>query len=194
MFVLEAINIDGLQRSIIKIEEKRDFLMLKIKYLGLLLIFLGIIALGGCNTQEPSETSSPIKTPEEFVSPLVSPLLVPSPIVPTPGADVCAIAGRLVSTITGEPLPGRTVVLGTLLSLDPEGYLIVVPEQNGIRAITDEYGYFSFNDLLPDTYALVLWSPVSSQVIPDPATDAELLVTLKAGELKSLGSLFVAAP
>ena len=95
---------------------------------------------------------------------------------------------------TGDPVGGRVVYLGNLLPLQPEGFLITMAEQNGVRTITDPEGYFVFPQVVSGTYALILWSPAEPQVLKDPATGDEYLIDVPEGERVDVGALPVSIP
>ena len=72
--------------------------------------------------------------------------------------------------------------------------VVTMRQQASPHTMTDESGNFTFLDLEPGTYALILWTPVNSLVINDPETSEGLLVTVEAGAITELGEITVNLP
>ena len=176
-----------------------------------------VVSLPGCgrpaqpggDTERTEETQSAVDTgptaQTHFTSPLAqtSPLPTPTPTplpptpFPPPAPDKGSITGQLIHFQTGEPLANTPIFLGQLSPLTTaEGltHTITVLPASSPHTMTDEQGYFSLLDVEPDTYALVIWTPVTSWVISDPDTQHEILVTVKAGEITDLGQVVSLAP
>ncbi len=136
-------------------------------------------------------------TPQE--SPLTSPPPTPGGIsashpLPTPVPGYGVLGGRIVKQDNGTPISGRIIYLGNILPLQPEGFLITMAEQNGVRTVTDQDGYFTFTDIPSGTYALILWSPTEPEVLVDPGTGNEYLIKVPEGESVYVGDLPVTLP
>jgi hypothetical protein len=115
------------------------------------------------------------------------------PKFPTPAPSTSVIAGRLMNARTETPLPTMAVYLADLVPLTPgPGHLISVVPESSIMATTDQSGYFALTLVKPGTYALVIWNPLKSSVIPNPQDPTrELLVTVEAGQLDDLGEISI---
>ncbi len=149
------------------------------------LVIIALWSISGCRSAATLTTDSPLAT----VSPIAE-----THSLPTPMAGYGVLGGRLVNQATGDPVGGRVVYLGNLLPLQPEGFLITMAEQNGVRTITDPEGYFVFPQVVSGTYALILWSPAEPQVLKDPATGDEYLIDVPEGERVDVGALPVSIP
>lgn len=146
--------------------------------------------LWGCTSPatQNSPLTSPVPSPEANI-----PSTASHPL-PTPAPGYGVLGGRIVKQDSGTPLSGRIIYLGNLLPLQPEGFLITMAEQNGIRTITDQDGYFTFTDVPSGTYALILWSPTEPVVLTDPGTGNEYLIQVPEGESVYVGDLPVTLP
>ena len=170
---------------------KRIYLMV------LLLTVLGLV-LAGCSVG--SETP--------FVSPLTafeSPLSVSDGIigtgtssleVPKPGKNTGVLIGRIYSTSQDSFLADYPVYLGEILPLDPgDDYLITLKEKESPKTMSSVDGYVVFDNVPPGEYALIVWLPFASSVVPDPSKpDKELLVNVVAGEVVNFGQVEVEFP
>jgi hypothetical protein len=68
-------------------------------------------------------------------------------------------------------------------------HLVMMNPSSAPGTTSDTHGYFAFQDIAPGTYALVIWTPAHSQVISDPETNLDILVTVQAGEITDLGKV-----
>jgi hypothetical protein len=103
------------------------------------------------------------------------------------------IIGRFVQPTSKTPLHGPIVYLGNLVPLTPgPAYTITIDVQASPNSLIDPEGNFSLYGVTPGTYALIVWTPVKSQVVVDPnQPDKELLVTVSAGQTVDLGEVEV---
>lgn len=141
---------------------------------------------------------------EPFESPLTaaeSPLAAPgqtdmAPNVPEPGTETGVLVGRIFSTSLNEYLGVYPVYLGEILPLAPgDDYLITLKEKESPKVETDEQGYVVFSDIPPGEYAIIVWLPFDSAVVPDPNTaDKELRVQVVAGEVTDFGTANIEFP
>ena len=76
---------------------------------------------------------------------------------------------------------GFAIYLGERLPLSPgDQYAITIQQNSSPHVEIDLSGYFAFTDVKPGTYALVLWTPIKSQVIAnpkDPTKELEVVMT-----------------
>ncbi len=166
---------------------KRERPSVDIKLAALILLLVSL-ALNGCSsstTHNISPLQSTFATPTADTNP---------PSLPTPTSGYAVMGGRLVRQDSGEPVTGRIIYLGNILPLKPSGFLITMAEQNGIRTVSDQDGYFVFTDIVSGTYALILWSPTEPQVLTDPATGEEYLISVHTGQSLYVGELPVTVP
>lgn len=111
--------------------------------------------------------------------------------IPTPEAGKGQVIGQtLTPGPGGEPFYGSLYLARTVES-DQEGFppIVAFSEATDPVAIQDKTGSFLFSNVEPGTYALVVWSPVSSTVIQKPDSEDYLLVAVKDGETTDLGIL-----
>lgn len=140
-------------------------------------------------------------TPEPFNSPLgmafTSPVLTPrssegradSLPVSTPLPTMGNVMGLLQIAGSGEPASGAELYLGSLIG-ESEGYpLVTLNQDSAPRAITDETGRFTFVNVPPGTYGLIVWSPISSLLVSDPETGYSLFITVEPDKTTDLGEL-----
>ena len=154
------------------------------------------------DTPTPASDTSPLPTPATGLSPLPTPMAAPvgdydPPSAGDPPSDKGAIVGQLIDHITRRPAAGRSHFLGELSPLDLDGeqsHLIVVQPTSSPNTMIDQEGYFIFSDILPGTYAMVIWSPINSWVVSDPETELDILVTVNAGEVTDAGQLAIDLP
>lgn len=110
-------------------------------------------------------------------------------VIPTPQAASGVITGQLLTPgPDGEPYL-TTLFLADTIPPDQEGYppMIGFSEEDSPLAEQDKLGNFLFADVPPGTYALAIWSPISSTIIQEPDSPDYLLVVVEAGETTDLG-------
>lgn len=113
--------------------------------------------------------------------------------LPQPSGNAGTVTGRIMQSSTGAPLEGPAVYLGDLSPMTPgPDYLITMQQNSSPHAPIDRDGYFAVTNVKPGTYGLVIWSPIRSTIVADPAKNLkELLVTVKPGEITDTGELVV---
>lgn len=101
------------------------------------------------------------------------------------------VAGQLAAPTPGQSMAGLIVYLGGLLPLQPgTDYLVSVSPEQSPKTQVDAKNRFLFTSVLPGKYAIVLWTPHRSELVPDPSTPGkELLVTVVADQVLDLGVL-----
>ncbi len=174
---------------------------------ALLLIVSLTVSAAACSRSDPTASPEPTPTVESesplpidsplssaLSSPLPSQLPTPTPL-PAPEPGKGAVKGRILNTVTGQDVVGIAVYLGTFTSMGSDGGQIVTMRENASpHTLSNLGGYFAITDVEPGTYALILWTPFNSIVVPDPETGAEYAVTVEAGEITDLGDVVSALP
>lgn len=100
------------------------------------------------------------------------------------------MTGKLESA-TSQSLSGITLFLGVILPLNSgQAHLVNInPDQSPKTTISADGG-FEFSNIAPGQYALVLWSPLQSIIVPDPHdSQQDLLVTVTSDQIIDLGVL-----
>lgn len=116
--------------------------------------------------------------------------LVPVLDVPSPASGLGVVTGfLLVGGEGGQPYFGNAVYLGHALAPSDPAFppMISLSESEDPLAVMDQTGRFLFVDVEPGTYGLVLWSPVGSAPMQDPATGAYMIIEVKADQVIDLG-------
>lgn len=128
------------------------------------------ILVAACATPEPDG-------PDPLVSPLNSPVQAPLSLLdslglPAPQPGTGAVIGRLVSNSeNGPPYTGGDLYLGTHIEADQPGLDPIIAFTEGVdpkAVIYNPDGTFAFTDIVPGSYSLIFWTPISSFVIEDP--------------------------
>ncbi len=141
--------------------------------------------------------SSPLESP--LASPLSPPdtgVFIPTP-VPEPASGMGTLTGRLVDYLTGMPASEMAIYLGQLSAMDmggTESHLVIMQPSSSPQTSIDRHGHFAFVDVEPGIYALVIWTPVNSWVVSDPATSKDVLVTIEADKITELGEIATDLP
>ena len=115
--------------------------------------------------------------------------------IPAPSKGKANLTGILEKKGSGGqpdmPYVDVRLIVGTLIK-DSEGNNVGarVSLMNSPKARTDSNGKFTFIDLDPDVYTLVLEIPPLEMVkLNDPVTGKDMLIKLEEGESKDLGIL-----
>jgi hypothetical protein len=164
--------------------------------MAFLLAFLSVGCGNAAGNATPTKSdtdlfSSPIATPANttFSSPASVPEIefVPTPL-PTPGEGRGSVMGRLIDRETGETITGLAVYLA-----DMGPTMIMIQQYSSPHVIPDVEGYFALLDVEPKEYAIVLWTPHSSNVASDP-DGSPYTVEVEAGKVTDVGDLRVVRP
>lgn len=104
--------------------------------------------------------------------------------------------GQIGGVAADQSLTGFVVYLGGLLPLDPgPAYLINISPGQSPMTQLDAGNRFVFSDVTPGKYAIVLWTPHRSELVPDPDKPGqELLITVMADKVLDLGVLVARLP
>ena len=180
----------------------------------LFIILASIFIITACNPvakplfEAPSiptsvlETSSsyPIFTPAPFDPGYPYPqttepdLLHPDRLeVPILRSDSGVVTGTLLLQESKAPYLNSILILGQISEADQPGYppLVGYSLDNDLLAIQAKDGSFTFDRIPPGKYGIVLWSPLSTFLLSDPQTGEMILVEVKAGEITSLGTIYL---
>ena len=161
---------------------------------GLLLV--GLLA-AGCSAK-PTETSaskdSPLPTPGKNVS-ASSPIPAPSLGLPDwdaePASGKAIIRGRIEET-TPSVLLGELFLAEAVPTSNPDVDLLQLDEKASPRAsINRDTGEFIFLDIEPGKYGLIVWEPMSSMPVNDPATGNTFFIVLQADQVADVGTLYI---
>jgi len=172
------------------------------------------LVLGACGGIEPEPREVSDKTVEQFatdesddteaqqaISPLAppeSPLAEPAHSVEMPPLEAVyddetgGVTGQLIFIDeNGEnPVPDIMLALGTMLK-DDKGQSIVVSYKAATapRTVTDEHGRFVFNEIAPETYALILDAAIASSMLAYPDREVSIVFDVVPDGLIELGAL-----
>ncbi len=147
--------------------------------------------LTGCGASAtPTPVESIIATPDEAQA-AISPQPTPDPFLdsglPTPASsDVAVVGGVLVRD--GYPGDTKLQLARVIRSEDGTPLIASAGDKTSPTTVTDEYGQFVFTDVPPDTYGLVLVTPLGSVLFRDD-TGANLLFDVEAGEVLDIGEI-----
>ena len=148
---------------------------------------LMLVLLVGC--AKPSTTPAGNTTPlPGAISPNPTGAFPPL-VIPTPDAGHGVVTGQLMLTGANIALPGLPVYLAQLLPVNPgPTYMITVQEKSSPHTVSSGNGRFALS-APPGDYVFMIWTPVRSRVITNPATKSEWKVTVKAGETIDAGKI-----
>lgn len=130
-------------------------------------------------------------------SPLRSPL-APTAVIATPAPTVTTDPTK--ATITGiiqvrtdagmVPLKRVNIYLGDVVT-DGQGQKtgVTYDQVNSPRSVTDQEGRFTFRNMPPDEYGLVLDLVQQAFMLRDPVKEGDLIISVAAGDIKDLGTL-----
>ena len=114
---------------------------------------------------------------------------IPTIVIPKPDENNGVVVGQLVMRGSGTLLVGLPVYLGQLLPMDPEpAYLVTVQENSSPHTTSDGDGRFALS-AAPGDYVFMIWTPIHSRVVINPATNKVWEVSVKAGETTNVGKI-----
>jgi hypothetical protein len=100
------------------------------------------------------------------------------------------VLGVLVKPGTDEPMSDQIVYLGGIVYSDKQKMPFVSLDQSASpRTATDDVGRFVFEDVPPGKYGLIVWTPVSSDLVSDPRTGETLILDVRAGDTIDVGAV-----
>lgn len=164
----------------------------------LFLVIVSMLLIGCAGSGTPAAVESIVSTPEANQS-STSPQPTPTPAppsafaLPTPSSsDVAVVGGILLrGPYNGDIQPGSdsTLRLARVIRSDDGTPLMAsAGEKSSPTTITDQQGGFAFVDVPPNTYGLVLVTPLGSFLLKDQTGD-EFLIDVEPGEVLDLGEV-----
>lgn len=155
-------------------------------------LVFAVLSISACQNQGSSQASTPVVI---VLTPEATGVSLPAtPSGPTPSADqVGTVTGQLIRLSKGqpsaEPLELR-LYLGTIyLAENGKEALVGANRETSPLAITDLQGNFTFTNILPGRYGLMIDTPDGLLLLNEPKSGGDLVVTVKAGEAFQLGRL-----
>jgi len=145
--------------------------MKRVNLITISFIILFILLVTGCSTAAPQTSAVSSEPPSGNETSTAN----PEPSADKGGAD--------------KPYPELRLYLGILLlSDDGKSTLARVDALKAPTAITDADGRFTFTDLEPDRYILVLQVPPNNLMkLNDPDTGQDMVVDVEAGKITDIG-------
>ncbi len=150
-----------------------------------------VLFSAGCTTSAPTSAFSPVATLS--ASPLTKPTVQPTQ--PALKAGMGGITGKLVSgSPTGRAYIGGDLYLGRLIPGSDPKVQPMVAFSNDVDPKTDIHdpdGLFSFTDVKPGNYALVIWNPTNSFVVEYPNGGGMIQVKVEPNKVTDLGTIVI---
>jgi hypothetical protein len=141
---------------------------------------------------EPTDAAvSPLPTPIEATGEAIAPTATELALPATPFTeDTGAVTGFLLRGDPPEAVRPGLLYLGQVVT-DSEGNAIMtsVDKQVAPKTAAGPSGQFTFTNVPPGQYALVLDLISSSIVLRDPSSAEDLLIDVVAGQIIDLGRL-----
>ena len=123
---------------------------------------------------------------------VVAPTPTSSLSIPTPSKGKATIVGVLQREGNNAPVSEVDVYLTTFIrTAEGKEILAALDVASDPRAFTDQQGVFLFTEISPETYGLAVVCPTGSFLLREPDTGEELLITVQAGAVIDLGTLYV---
>lgn len=155
------------------------------------LMILLFFTIAACSVQpSPTLFSSPLPV---HISPLETvPLSTPSPqVLTSPEQGMANVTGYLIESGSQVPIAGRTVYLAEIIFTDKTHSPIVALDPiNNSQTVTQEDGFFSFVNVLPGSYGIMIWTPPNNAVAGiDPAKGDIAMLEAKENQTVTLGNI-----
>jgi hypothetical protein len=188
--------------------------MTKFRSCAMWWMVVGVI-LAACTTTSPSSPAhtpsvqgagrapTPIAAePKTFESPLTveSPLPTPpiSLVVETPKPGRSSVSGVIWSMGGNGPIPGTSLYLTPVQSVDPESQPLILGPQNDrgdVRGVSDAEGRFVFANIPSGRYFLYVWAPLNwIAATQNPNTEDLFQIVLAPDAVVDLGRVDVPWP
>ncbi len=174
----------------------KEFVMKQFLKIALLLLFA--VTLAACDQQK---TTTPTKIdPSGYPMPTAyQPYPAPNsgypaPVDPkptqAPTLDKSKAVVKGVLLLNGKPVKLQNLYLGGVLT-DAKGKEIVASmnQQKDPNALTNSLGEFTFVNVPPGRYAVILDNATTAALLLNPKGSEAILLTLKAGDTIDLGKL-----
>lgn len=155
------------------------------------ILMIASVWLTGCGiSATPTPVESIIATPDETQA-AISPQPTPHPSLesglPTPSSSQVAVVGGVLVR-NGYPGDTKLQLARVIRSEDGTPLVASAGDQTSPTAVTDSHGRFAFTDVPPDTYGIVLVTPLGSLLLRD-GTGTDLLFDVEAGEVLDIGEI-----
>jgi len=105
----------------------------------------------------------------------------------TPDPNLATVVGTLL--YNGEPVSGVSLYLSDVIYSSSGEKWVSFDRWSSNRTSTNDLGNFTFHNIPPGEYGLVLDTIVNSYLLSEPGGDAEIVLTLVAGDYITLGTL-----
>jgi len=171
-------------------------MVMKKLFVTAILTLILLLGTSACQDQQAYELQSTQgQAQSEIKTETISTAIPEIKEIPAPSKGKANLTGILMKKGSGgqpdKPYVDVRLIVGTLIK-DSEGNNVSarVSLMNSPKARTDSNGKFTFIDLDPDVYILVLEIPPMEMVkLNDPVTGKDMLIELEEGEIKDLGIL-----
>lgn len=114
--------------------------------------------------------------------------------IPTPSQNGGVVTGKLVHMSSDSEPYIADLYLGLAIPADQPDFdpIISFSQETDAKAIQNpSSGEFVFPNISPGIYALVIWTPINSNVIREPGGEKFMLIEVVTGETLNLGTIFI---
>jgi len=161
-----------------------------LKKLVALFSVLLVATLMACKPKSPL-TDSPLVplSPLSTATPATS--LAPT-VAPTRSPSTGVVTGRLVVQTSLTPKPDVSLFLAEVIESSQDDFAVAaLDEQNSPSAPTDTSGQFTFVNIEPGDYGLILQSPLETVLLKNIYTGKDIIVSVVADQTVDLGTIEV---
>jgi hypothetical protein len=156
------------------------FFLLEVKIMRYILFYSTVLILLLSSCTHLGKVNAPELPPS-------GPIRVKTP--DSPEKKLGLVSGRLINKSTKTPLPSLKVYLGQFLPLHPgPNYLITFQEKSSPQTFTDTDGNFTFREVPPGIYPLMVWTPIRVYVV-EANGKKELRIAVNPGEIINLNEV-----
>jgi len=165
------------------------------------LVAISVAIMVSCKGPSVSTSVSPlvtISTPASIISPLDSPTGGSSDEEPTaspqvvPDPSVAAMTGQIISTPTSQPVANTLVRLAKVFwDEQHKDGAYVLNTANSPTTLTDDNGFFVFENLEPADYVMVIGEMPRDHIVSNSDGSAKVVMT-ERGKVADVGKIFVA--
>ena len=113
--------------------------------------------------------------------------VVPTAIAPTQDASLAMVNGRML--LLDEPVVSVIIYLAPIISNEAGDQMVRFDRATSIRTVTNESGYFTFVNVPPGKYGMVLDKVLDSYLLLAPGGDQNLIIEITGNEQLDLGEL-----